>query len=260
MHLLGSIAKQVHLHVHDGSTDGLQTIVRKASPTTVFHLASLFLPEHKSGDIEPLVRSNILFGVQLLEAMTIHGVYELINTGTSWQHFENKEYDPVCLYAATKEAFESILTFYLHATPLRAVTLKLFDTYGPNDPRNKLFSLLRRAANTQITLAMSPGEQLVDLVYVDDVVDAYLAAVRRLQVPEVMHEHYSVSTGAPISLKDVVALYGHTVGIPVPVEWGLRTYRAREVMVPWSQGRRLPGWRPKTSLHEGIRKMEGIVT
>jgi len=82
----------------------------------------------------------------------------------------------------------------VNATPLRAVTLKLFDTYGPNDPRNNLSSLLRSAADARVPLAISPGEQLMDLVFVDDVVDAYLAAVRRLQVPEVMHEHYPVST------------------------------------------------------------------
>jgi nucleoside-diphosphate-sugar epimerase len=257
--LLDGILKRVTLHVHDGSTEGMQLIVRKATPATVFHLASLFLAEHKPADIEPLIRSNITFGTQLLEAMTANGITELVNTGTSWQHFESREYDPVCLYAATKQAFESILTFYVNATPLRAITLKLFDTYGPNDPRNKLFSLLRRAANTQVPLAMSPGEQLVDLVYLDDAVEAYLAAVRRLNELEVNQEAYAVSSESPIMLKEVVHIYGSIRGVSVPVEWGHRPYRLREVMIPWNKGQTLPGWQPKTSIEEGIRRMEGIL-
>jgi len=256
---LDGIIGQVTLHLHDGSTEGMQNVVRNAAPTTVFHLAAFVSAEHTLADIEPLVRSNIVFGTQLLEAMASHGVSELVNTGTFWQHYDSSEYDPVCLYAATKQAFESILTYYVNVMPLRAATLKLFDTYGPYDPRNKLFSLLRRAADTQVPLAMSPGEQLVDLVYVDDVVEAFVAASLRLKEPGMKHEHYSVSSAAPIKLKDVVALYSRTIGIPVPIEWGLRPYRPREVMVPWNRGKPLPGWLPKTSLEEGIRRMEGLV-
>jgi len=255
---LDGILDRVTLGVHDGSTEGIQAILRKAKPTTVFHLASLFLVEHKPADIEALIKSNIVFGTQLVEAMEANGVYELVNTGTSWQHFESHEYDPVSLYAATKQAFESILTFYVKVTPLRVITLKLFDTYGPNDPRNKLFSLLRRAAKTQVPLAMSPGEQLVDLVYLDDVIEAYLEAARRLSDPEVQQEAYAVSSGCLIRLKELVQIYGRVTGTPVPVEWGSRPYRFREVMIPWNKGASLPGWLPRTNIEEGIRRMEGI--
>ena len=255
---LDGILDRITLGVHDGSTEGIQAILRKTKPTTVFHLASLFLVEHKPADIEPLIQSNIVFGTQLVEAMAANGVYELVNTGTSWQHFESHEYNPVCLYAATKQAFENILTFYVKVTPLRVITLKLFDTYGPNDPRNKLFNLLRRAAKTQVPLAMSPGEQLVDLVYLDDVVEAYLEAARRLSEPEVQQEAYAVSSGSPIRLKELVQIYSRVTGIPVPVEWGHRPYRFREVMIPWNKGPSLPGWLPRTNIEEGIRRMEGI--
>ena len=255
---LDGILDRITLGVHDGSTEGIQAILRKTKPTTVFHLASLFLVEHKPADIEPLIQSNIVFGTQLVEAMAANGVYELVNTGTSWQHFESHEYNPVCLYAATKQAFENILTFYVKVTPLRVITLKLFDTYGPNDPRNKLFNLLRRAAKTQVPLAMSPGEQLVDLVYLDDVVEAYLEAARRLSEPEVQQEAYAVSSGSPIRLKELVQIYSRVTGIPVPVEWGHRPYRFREVMIPWNKGRSLPGWLPRINIEEGIRRMEVI--
>ena len=67
------------------------------------------------------------------------GVKILVNTGTSWQHYENKDYSPVNLYAATKQSFEAILQYYVEVASLKAITLKLFETYGLDDPRPNFF-------------------------------------------------------------------------------------------------------------------------
>jgi hypothetical protein len=85
-------------HAHNGTTEDMINIVGEAKPKIVFHLAPLFLFQHESKDVEALILSNVLFGCQLLEAMHINGYRLLVNTGTSWQHFENKDYSPVCLY------------------------------------------------------------------------------------------------------------------------------------------------------------------
>ncbi|MFA5171979.1 MAG: NAD-dependent epimerase/dehydratase family protein [Sulfuriferula sp.] len=256
--VLSGVEHAIQIHVHDGSTEQLIEIVKFASPLVVFHLASLFLAQHTPQDIEPLIHSNLLFSTQLIEAMSrVDGVCHLINTGTSWQHFESKEYSPVCLYAATKQAFEAILTYYVEASNISAISLQLHDTYGPNDSRAKLFTLLRRTARTQEKLLMSPGEQLIDLVYIDDVLDAYLLAAERcLQNEVVRHEIYSVTSGNPIKLRDLVATYGQITGQTLEVEWGARAYRPREVMLPWSKGSVVPGWAPKITLAEGIALME----
>lgn len=257
--LIQNILDYVKLHQHDGSTNGLINILESVKPQIVFHLASLFLAQHESEDIEPLLQSNMIFSTQLVEAMVTNGVYQLVNTGTSWQHFENVDYNPVCLYAATKQAFETILTFYTETTPLKVINLKLFDTYGPNDLRVKLFSLLQKVAREQKPLAMSPGEQLIDIVYIDDVVDAFVLAAERLHNNKVQEwEEYAVSSGNPIKLRELVETYSRIIGKPLPIEWGGRPYRTREVMVPWNKGILLPGWEPKISIEEGIRRMERI--
>jgi len=255
--ILGDIADLVTLHIHDGSSEGMKDLVGTVKPAVVFHLASLFLSEHSTEQIEPLIRSNLLFGTQLVDAMAACGSGLLVNTGTSWEHYRGMAYSPVNLYAATKQAFEAILQYYVEARELRVVTLKLFDTYGANDPRAKLFTLLRRVAEQGMPLAMSPGEQLIDLVHVDDVVEAFcLAAGRLLEGAVTGHERYAVSSGAPLPLRELVALYGRVIGKDLPIEWGGRPYRQREVMVPWSSGRPLPGWQPQVGLEEGIRRME----
>jgi nucleoside-diphosphate-sugar epimerase len=246
-------------HTFDGSTDELIRIMAAIRPAVVFHLASLFLAQHQSSDVEPLIRSNVLFSTQLVEAMAVNGLQRLVNTGTSWQHYESKEYNPVCLYAATKQAFATILQFYTETSSLKSITLKLFDTYGPDDPRPKLFTILRKIAHEQSPLDMSPGDQLIDLVYIDDVLDAYITAARLLLSNESSgHTEYAVSSGALIKLKDLINVYSRITRRTLPIVWGGRPYRPREVMIPWNKGTRLPGWKPKVTLEEGIRQIERI--
>lgn len=235
--------KCVKNHVHDGSTESMVACMDQAKPDVVFHLASLFLAQHATKDVASMIQSNVLFGNQLLEAMKVNGVNCLINTGTSWQHYNNEDYNPVCLYAATKQAFEAILEYYVQACDIKAITLKLFDTYGSDDPRPKLFHLLDKAASSGEPLNMSAGEQLIDLVHVDDVVEAFMVAARRIGSVR-QHEIYGVSSGHPRPLKELVELYAKKSGLHIPVNWGARPYRYREVMVPWSKYETLPGWSP----------------
>lgn len=243
------------VHIHTGSTASLIDIVRQSQPQIVFHLASLFLAQHQADDIVGLVRSNVEFGSQLAEAMARNQVRLLVNTGTSWQHYQDADYSPVCLYAALKQAFEAVLQFYVETGALEVVTLKLFDTYGPGDPRPKLLHLLKRIALSGESLAMSPGEQLMDLVYIDDVVDAFLLAANALQSGQIGGmEAFGVSSGAALPLKDLAAIYSSVSGYPLHIEWGGRPYRPREVMQPWHSFKVLPGWVPKIDLATGIKR------
>ncbi len=247
-------------HVHDGSMESMLDCVTQAKPDVVFHLASKTQAEHKPEDVGPLIQSNILFGNQLLEAMRANGVNKLVNTGTFWQHYNNEDYNPVCLYAATKQAFEALLEYYIQACGFKAITLTLFDTYGPNDPRPKLFHLLSKAARSKESLDMSAGEQLIDLVHIDDVVEAYLIAAQRLLEGKVtQHEIYAVSSGQPLPLKELVQLYAEVTKQTVNVNWGARPYRYREVMVPWNRGIRLPNWQATIKLADGFNQLTGVM-
>ena len=253
--VLQTVLPQIQIHVYDGSYASLLRAVEAAKPSLVCHLASLFLAQHRPEDVARLIESNLNFPTQLLEAMNHVGVKHLINTGTSWQHFQNESYNPVNLYAATKQAFESLLTYYVEAHGFKAITLKLFDTYGPGDYRPKLFSLLRNAARTGTTLRMSPGDQILDLVYIDDVLDAFFLAVAR--IPRIdKSENYAVSDSLRLSLRELTKVYSEAVGHPLAVVWGGLPYRPREVLVPWTDYALLPGWQPKTNLHDGITRME----
>ena len=242
------------VHTHLGSTQNMIEIMEAAKPDAVIHLASLFIGEHKSADVEALINSNVVLSTQLAEAMSVNEVRLLINVGTSWQHYADADYNPVNLYAATKQAFRSVLSFYLETSDLRVINLEVFDTFGPNDQREKLFNLLNRLRVTGETISMSPGNQFLDPIYIDDVCDAFLVALDRLQSGRVKRsETYSVCSGESIQLKELIKIYENVSKTKLNVDWGGRPYKTREVMHPWAGGVRLPGWSPKVSIEEGIK-------
>jgi len=248
--------KKIKIYRHGSDISELIDILRDSQPSLIIHTASLFLSTHTPKNIQSLVKSNLEFPTQLLEAMSVCGIQRFINTGTSWQHYKDSTYCPVNLYAATKQAFEDICKYYVDAKGFKVVTLKLFETYGPRDPRKKIIQLLKDSLVNSTPLDMSPGEQKIDLVYIDDVCSAYMCAIKHLMKNDKsIMEEYGVATGNPVSLKELVVLFEKVFGKESSVNWGRRSYREREVMVPWTDYMKVPGWEPTISLKEGLCRL-----
>ncbi len=240
-------------HYHDGSTESLARIVALSRPTVVFHLAACFVAEHHASDVEPLVRDNIVFGAQLLEGMSAAGAKRIVNAGSAWQHFKNAEYSPVSLYAATKKAFADLLQFYVDASRFQAITLELSDTYGPGDTRRKLIPIMAEAEQNKRELSMVSGDLPLNFVHVDDAVNAFIVAARRLLAnSSATHDIFAVRSNEPVAVKDLFSIWETARGTPLAARWGARPYRAREVLEHWTQGTVLPGWESKISLAQGL--------
>jgi nucleoside-diphosphate-sugar epimerase len=245
--------QQAIIHLYDGSVESVIHAMRNAKPQAVFHLASLYLTDHQEKDISDLVNSNILLGTQVLEAMTQLGVEYFVNAGTAWQQFSESNASPVNMYAATKQAFEAIVDYYADAKNISAVTLKIFDTYGPNDWRPKLVNLLIAKAKSGEGIDLSPGEQKIHLVHVDDIVDAFLIAQYHLQHSNKgAHKVYCLPSSKPHSVIELVQTIEELGGRPIYAKWGARSYRNREVMHPWLAEDVLNGWEEKIDLRTGI--------
>jgi len=251
---LAAVSDALTVHIVAGDTTDLTAVVRAAAPDAVFHLAAAFVAQHRQEDVATLVGANLLFSTQLLEAMAANGVRLLVNTGTAWQHFGNRAYDPVNLYAATKQAFEAILAYYVNACGFSAATLALFDTYGPHDPRPKLMKALWNATLEGGRLAMTSGGQLLDMVYIDDVVEAFLAAELSLRDAGPVQLRYGVSSGAPMRLKELVTAFEQASGVRLDVGWGERPDRPRDVMTAWTDFVPPPGWKARVGFVEGVRR------
>jgi len=222
--------------------------VRHAAPAACFHLATHFVGVHTTRDIGPLVAANLELGTRLADALSGLDGVAFVNVGTVWQHQDGRAYGPSSLYAATKQAFVDVLQFFTETTSLQAVTVELSDTYGPDDPRPKLLPLLVQAARTGTLLQLSPGEQLVGYTHVADVVAALLHAV---PLADSAASSFAVP-GDVMPLREFVALVGELLGGPVPVEWGARPYRPREMMRSWAHHPGLPGWSPSVDLCAGL--------
>ena len=250
--------KNIKYFIDGNSIKELITFFKKERFDGVIHLASCFIVEHKSEEIADLVNSNILFSTKVLEASVITNVHWFINTGTFWQHYQNKEYSPVNLYAATKQAFEVIAKFYMETSSINFVTLKLNDTYGPGDTRPKIFNIWKKIAENGETLVMSTGEQLIDMTYIDDVIDAYIKMIELIKNDELKSfsgKSFIVSSDRLIKLKELADIFSKVTQKRLNINWGGKSYRKREVMMPWNKGERIPGWNPKVSFEEGMRKI-----
>lgn len=254
--LLKGLLKKIKIFVHDGSTLKMVSILKDSKPNVVCHLAGISSYDYSLDDIEELIKSNILFGNQLVESMIKNNVFNLINTGTYWQHYKTLEYNPTCLYAATKQAFVDILKFYVESSSLNVINLKLFDNYGPNDTRNKLFNFINKSILNNKIINMSPGDQIIDLVYITDLIDAYLISINKIIKDERNgFNDFFLSTKNRISLKNLVYKFLKITNQKVEINWGGREYRKREIMIPIVSDKNLPGWNPKISIDQGIRLM-----
>ncbi len=252
---VSKLLAQIELFTDTGNTTLLNDFFQDIKPDGVLHLASLVLVNHTLEEIEPLIISNILFSTRLLEASVNAKVKWFINTGTFWQNYNNEEYNPVNLYAATKQAFEDIAKYYYETNKINFVTIKLNDTFGSNDTRSKIFNLWGRAIANQENLGMSPGEQVIDISYIDNITDAYMMLLKLLRDDDnstYAGEVYAINANERMTLKELSKVYEEVTHTTVDITWGGREYRDREVMVPWNKGKPVPGWKQNISLHDAI--------
>jgi len=259
------LAKQLRVDGHQvlplgriSNADALKNIFATQTPDAVFHLATLYLAEHQSRDVEALVASNVLYGAQLLEAMRAFGVKTMVVAGTGWQRWGEDQRTPVNLYAATKNAFDEILRYYADADELKVARLLLYDTYGDADTRPKLIPTLMQslASGESRRFELSPGEQELDIVHVEDVVRAFKLAVKVTEGHSAKEvREYRVSGGPPLTLKELMQLIQKVTGRKLNVELGAKPYRAREVMVTWLGAPTVPGWLPSRTLEQGLQQV-----
>lgn len=257
--LLGDVADKITVHRCADEPDALTAALDAAPPATAFHLAGHYVGAAGTDDVESLVEANIAFTARLAEALANAGTTQIVAAGTGWQHSGPggiAERAPNGLYAATKQAGEDILAHYAANRGLLTVMLLILDSYGPKDPRGKLMSHLARIAKSGERLAMSPGDQRVGMVHVDDIVAAFLAAEARLAGDGEMApiESFVVAPPELPTLKELVARFGAIAGTTPAVDFGALPYRDFEVMEPL-HGPVLPGWSTRISLDDGIREL-----
>lgn len=254
------IKDRVLFYEWDNSVSNIADYMKTQRVDCVVHLATKYITQSMAEDIDDLVESNITFGMKILEAMKLAGVRNFINSSTSWQHYQNEEYCPVNVYAATKQAFEDVLKYYTSAEGIRAIVLEIYDTYGAFDKRNKIINYWKRICETGESMALSPGEQKLNYVYIEDVIDGIVRAMKILEdMPLTMKGYevkYALSSDEVYTLKELAQIFEEVYEKKLAIDWGGKPYRDREVMEVYCGLERLSGWNAKYNLQGGFQEMK----
>jgi UDP-glucose 4-epimerase len=165
---------------------------------------------------------------------------------------------PVDFNGVTKRAGEmyhmvSYRTYGLHATSLRMI-----NTYGPrmhcrNGRLNFLGEWIRRLFDHQPLQVFGTGEQIRDLNFVDDVVDALLLTVSD---EKSAGQIYNLGSPEPIRLLDLAQLMIEVFGsgsyelCPFPAE--RKRIDIGDYQGDYSKIQSQLGWQPKVSLRDGL--------
>lgn len=237
------------------TTGEIASVIAEACPDIIFHLASHAISQHTPDDIDQLVDANVRLPIQICDAMSRAKSRAIVSMGSAWQHAGSLPYAPICLYAATKQAMQDVFQYYHVAQEINSITLKLFHAYGPGEMRPRLVSQLCDAVATGKVLKMSGGRQVVDFTYIDDIVDALMAAAISLLEGGAGAAIYSIASGRALTVRELVSIVEKTAGESLQVEWGALPYKSIEFFEPVHMGPRLPYWTPRISLEAGLQRV-----
>lgn len=162
---------------------------------------------------------------------------------------------PLTMYALTKLTGEHMLALYAPYHGFSHCSLRLFNVYGPRQSPNHPYAnvtckFAHAAATGQGVKRYGTGEQSRDFVYVDDVVDAFVAVRDAASLPI-----YNVGTGEEASINTLLEIVTEISGTAIPVEqcgpWpnDIRSIRASIGRIHGEFG-----FAPRVSLREGLAR------
>ncbi len=123
---------------------------------------------------------------------------------------------PLNVYGYSKYAMDQILFNRLNENPnLRAIGFRYFNVFGPRESyKGKMASMVFQLYN-QIKSGKNPkifkwGEQSRDFIYVKDVVDANLHALKKLESSPLCNV-YNLGSGNATSFKEILDYLSHSM-------------------------------------------------
>lgn len=167
--------------------------------------------------------NNILATQVLLEACRHYSGIRIVYASSSSVYgetckFPMEETDlpaPVSPYGVSKLAAEHLMNLYHANYGIHTVSLRYFTVYGPRQRPDMAFHKLCRAALTGGEFVLyGSGDQSRDFTFIDDIVEANLAAARSGKAGGV----YNLGGGTRISMNDVIALVEELSGRRVSVK------------------------------------------
>ena len=237
----------------------LTAAVSAARPDLCIHLAAAG-GVVREDPLEVMMAANAMAPAHLARALAASGAQRLVTAGSSSEYGtvdgpmdESLACDPEEYYGVSKLAGGLLARNVGRETGLETAHLRLFSVYGPGeDPRRLVGSVMRSLVSGR-PIDLTPGDQVRDFVYVDDVAEALLTAAL---APALDGVTVNVGTGIQTTVRELCLRVEEATGTEGLLRFGALPYRAGE-RFSWraatAHAERTLGWRARTSLADGLR-------
>ena len=258
---------RVHLAEVDVAGPELAGVVAEARPEVVHHLAAQIDVRRSVADPLHDARVNVLGTIALAKAALDAGCRRLVFASSGGTVYGEPEPSALPIderhpagvtnpYGVAKRSAEDYLASFADLHGLEPVSLRLGNVYGPRqDPHGEAGVVAifcnRLLADEPVTV-FGDGRQTRDYVFVEDVVDAFVAAGEH---PDAPGARLNIATGVETSVLELYARLREIAGFggeptfapPRPGELG-------RIALDCSEAGRVLGWRPAVALREGLSR------
>lgn len=263
---LGDVSSRVRVDQVDlRHADLLPAIVK--GQQTIFNLAGQTSHQGSMTDPETDLSINATAQIRLLEACRAHAPGAMIVYASTRQIYgvaqrlpvdETHPANPVDVNGFNKFAGEGYHLLYNRVHGVASSALRLTNTYGPRmricDANQNFLGIWVNNVLRGVPFEVWGGEQLRDLTYVDDAVDAFMAAAE----PAMAGRVYNVGGCPPVSLlnlaKELVGANGGGDYVVREFPAARRRIDVGGYYADYTLLNSLCGWRPRVSLRDGLAR------
>jgi len=232
-----------------------------------YHLVSTTLPESSNADPVYDIESNVVATVKLLNQAVKAGVKKVIFTSSGGTVYgnpltalisENHPTDPVCSYGITKLTIEKYLALYRNLYGLEYSVLRLANPFGE---RQRAYSHVNQGAVAVFLGKVFRGETIDiwgdgsvvrDYIYIDDVVNALLAAMQPITGEARV---FNIGSGRGFSLNEILDSITKITNLSVNKRYlPGRVFDVPVSVLDITLAQKILGWSPQTSFETGLAK------
>lgn len=230
-------------------------LVRAVRPDVVFHLAGEASGSREVEAVPRTFASNLVSTVNVLTAATGVGRPRIVLAGSMEQPRPGEvRIGASSPYAVSKWASAAYARLFHDLWSLPTVVLRVAMVYGPGkQDERKLVPYVINCLLDGRAPELTSGSRRIDWVYIDDVVDAFLAASCAASVDG---RTLDIGSGEPVDIRQTVSLLQQITGTDVPVLFGAlpdRKYDSARIADP-SESDPLLGWGARVGLVEGLTR------